>query len=297
MIRLAVFAMLAASCETVSTDYTPEYNLQAFFVVDEPLHGVQVTRTASITTPYSLQQQYIRDADVRVSVTTAGTIREYKLTYQQKNDSHHEFGYGMEDTSVVVLPDATYRVTVRLAGGAILSGSTHTPHRIRWIQAPKPVLQYPQDSVALPGSDSLDIAWTEATGVADYLLGYKCVDTAEYGRYLAPATNEKNRRTYVSPTFLTSSVSSTETLRWDRPIPQAASTLQWSSFHWFGLHEVAIYAPDPNWMNWYRMLTYSGALGGGTSYNPLLGSVQGGVGVVASASVARQRVMVLKYRP
>jgi hypothetical protein len=292
----AMLICAAVGCETVSTEYLEEYTLQALLVVDEPLRGVQVTQTANVSVPYSLQAQFVRNADVRVSVATSDTTREYSLTFQSQNDSQSVIGYGTA-SNVLVLPEATYQVTVRLANGKVLSGSTRTPSRIAWTQAPKPVLQYPQDSVGIPGGDSLDIAWTEAQGVVDYLLAYKCLDTAEYGRYLNPATNEKNRRIYVPPTFLTSSVPPTETLRWDRPIPQAASTLQWSSFRWFGAHEISIYAPDPNWMNWYRMLTYSGALGGGTSYSPLLGNVRGGLGVVGSASVARQRVLLLKYRP
>jgi len=65
----------------------------------------------------------------------------------------------------------------------------------------------------------------------------------------------------------------------------------WSAFKWFGLHEVAVMAADWNLVRWYLQNV------GVNAVNPLLGSVEGGIGVVGSAYAIRDTFFLLKNQP
>jgi hypothetical protein len=67
----------------------------------------------------------------------------------------------------------------------------------------------------------------------------------------------------------------------------------WPAFKWFGPQEVTIYAPEGSFVKWFKLTHF----GGNGQYDPLLGNVSGGLGVFTSASLASQKVLLLKNQP
>lgn len=280
---------ITACGDPVIQDYKEDIAVQALLLVGEPIKGIMVSRTANIQDTFKLSAQAIKDADVRLNVGT----KEYRLTFA--DDTSSGGTYLWNDTTVKVLPDTVYSLTIRLANGQLIKATTRTPRQIRWLSGkePKPIIQYPKDTLnPPPAPDSMRIAWEPVPGVNDnYLIGILCLDTVGYGKYLEPRDTSKNRR--IFSLFANSLPRYPDVLRLGYVSATNVPTV-WSAFKWFGLNEVQIYAPDANWFNWYRQTYFQGQ---SPRYNSLLGSVEGAYGVFGSASIARQRIFVLKNAP
>ncbi len=278
------------SCgDPVIQDYIEDYAVQGLLTVGEPLQGIIVSKTLNIVDTLKLANQVLRDADVRVRLGN----REWKLAFMP--DTANGGSYGVVDASVRVLPDTVYSLYVKLANGREMTGQTRTPKQIRWLtgKEPKPLLQYPKDTATLPAApDSLSIAWEAVPGINDYIFGILCLDTANYGKYLTPPdTAQKNRRVYS--TFADRFPRYPEVIRYGF-ITSTKIPVVWVGFKWFGPHEIIIYAPDANWLNWFRQTNQQGQ---SPRYDKLLGSIKGGYGVFGSISATRQRMFLLKNQP
>jgi hypothetical protein len=282
-LALVALAGLVGCEDSAPTDYLPQTVVEAFLIVGEPVHDIRVTRSQSVTDTFRYRNSAVADASVKL---IAGD-RTLQLVYRA-NEGVGE--YYLPDTTVRIEPDTRYRVVVTMADGSVVSGETRTPAQISWIEPPDSLLYYPKDTIGLPAPDSLGLSWTAAPSISEYIISVRCLDTLGYGRYLDPPTSETNRR--IERFFEQGAPFYDDVTRIG--FLQGTSTpISWFAFKWFGPQEVTVFASDPAFVNWYKMTHFQDP----ATYQPLLGNVDGGLGVVASASVARQRVFLFKNQP
>jgi len=279
-------AILLTSCEDAPpTGYVPEYAVESYLIVDKPITGVVISRSLAITDTFKMENSVVKDAVVEISSPSETFILQYRAKPKGGGE------YFNPDTTKLIQPSTLYTLKVTTKDGKIVTGSTTTPERINWLpgKGPKPVYQYPLDTLKLPSPDSLRFYWTPAAGVSEYLISLECLDTLEYGKYLTPPTNEKNRRMKRffdqedSPQYL-------ETTQYGF-LQATYAPFVWNAFRWYGRTQLTAIAPDYNFVKWFKSRWT------GNQYDPNLGSVKGGVGVFASASIATQEVFVLKNQP
>jgi len=79
----------------------------------------------------------VSDADVRL---ISGTDT-FQLQFSP------EYGYFYPDPARRIQSQQEYRLEVRFPDGKFATGTTVTPDSIAWIQPPKPMLQYPKDTM------------------------------------------------------------------------------------------------------------------------------------------------------
>ncbi|MCS6809205.1 MAG: DUF4249 family protein [Bacteroidota bacterium] len=264
-------------------DYIEDYAVQGLLIVGEPIHDIRVMRSLRIDSAFSLDKAAVRNADVRI---TEGS-RSIRLQFDTTTFTYY--------SSERVKPSTTYTFEARFlkldrTTQVTLRGRTTTPAQVQWLRPPKDTLWYPKDTIRLPSPDSLLIAWTPVQGVTDYIFSTECLDTLEYGKYLRPPTPEKNRRI---ERFFEKNLP-----RYNEPVRSGlraatASPVIWTAFKWYGIHELRVYAPDIHWLNWFRQTN----LGQNPRFNYRLGSIEGGLGVFGSASVARHRTFLYKNQP
>lgn len=276
-------ALLFFGCEDMPpTTYVPQYVLEGYLIVDDPINNISVTLTQPTTESFNYAGSAIKDA--QVDLITGD--RKLHLVYRPDSSVGT---YWYPDSSVVVQPNTRYRIEVRTTDGALITGETVTPGRITWTQEPKDTIYYPPSDTVRP-PDSLSLAWTAVPGNEEYLVSIRVLDTVGYGKYLTPPTQEKNVR--IDRPFEDQAPDYRDVTRWGY-LQGTRTPITWAAFKWYGLHEVSLYAPDQNFLDWFKLTQF----GQNVQYDSRLGSVQGGVGVFASASVARKRVFVIKKRP
>jgi hypothetical protein len=283
---VAMIAVLVAigGCEDAApTEYLPQTVLEAFLIVGEPIHDIRVTRSQSLSDTFRYRNSAITDADVKL-IADGETIQ---LQYRANEDVGE---YVFPDTTRRIQPNTNYQIVVTLPDGGVVTGSTRTPTQIEWIEPPDSLLYYPLDTNDLHPHDSLGLSWTGAPSVSEYIISVRALDTLGYGRYLSPPTDEPNRR--IERFFEEGAPF------YDEPVRigflQGTSTpISWFAFKWFGPQEVTVFASDAAFVNWYKLTHFQDP----PTYQPLLGNVEGGIGVVASASVARRQVFLFKNQP
>ncbi len=173
----------------------------------------------------------------------------------------------------------------------MLTGETLTPDTISWLRQPSDTVQFPFDTVRFPASpDSLRIQWTPVDAAGQYMLTLRILDTLDYGKYLTPANEQTNRRT--PRLFGRGPRGAGDLIRWSLA-PGTDIVTPWTSFRWYGPHELTVFAPDYNFFNWFRLVRLQQQ----RQYNELLGSINGGLGYFGSASILRKHVFVLKNQP
>ncbi|MBK8911196.1 MAG: DUF4249 family protein [Chlorobi bacterium] len=283
---LGLLPLLVAACQDPApTDYIPQNVVTAYLIVDQPIRGIVVARSQAVADSFKYSNSVIRDADVRI-IEGANT---YRLQY--RTDGNNIGEYYLPDTTILVQPEKSYRMEIALSDGGRITGQTVTPARVAWVKPPRALLQYPADTANLPSPDSLSFEWTAVPKTREYIISVSCVDSLEYGRYLAPATGEKNRRT-SSVINQNARRRYNETTRWAF-VQTSKLPLVWFAYKWYGLHDLTVYAPDPNMVEWFKQTRF-----GPNEFNALLSTVEGdGIGVFGSASVVGQRQFLLKNQP
>ena len=278
-----MIAVSGVGCEDLPPNsYLPEPFVEAYLIVDEPIEGLRIHISQSVTDTFRSESGVVDNATVEI---TSGD-RVYPLVYRVV-DGRGE--YHLPDTTVLVEPTTRYDLKIRLDDGTLITGTTTTPARIQWIRAPDSVLRYPKDTINLP-KDSVRISWTPAPGLSEYIIGVTCLDTLDYGRYLEPPVEERNRR--IERFFEQGAPRYNDAGRIG--FTQGTEVpVTWFAFKWFGRHDIAAYAPDRNMNNWFKLTHFSQ----NPQYNPLYGSVNGGIGVFGSASVARREIFLYKNQP
>ncbi|KXK57617.1 MAG: hypothetical protein UZ07_CHB004000429 [Chlorobi bacterium OLB7] len=236
---LGLLPLLVAACQDPApTDYIPQNVVTAYLIVDQPIRGIVVARSQAVADSFKYSNSVIRDADVRI-IEGANT---YRLQY--RTDGNNIGEYYLPDTTILVQPEKSYRMEIALSDGGRITGQTVTPARVAWVKPPRALLQYPADTANLPSPDSLSFEWTAVPKTREYIISVSCVDSLEYGRYLAPATGEKNRRT-SSVINQNARRRYNETTRWAF-VQTSKLPLVWFAYKWYGLHDLTVYAPDPN---------------------------------------------------
>lgn len=288
-LSMLAVALVAASslggCEDAApTEYMPQPVVEAFLIVGEPIRDIRVTLSQSVTDTFRYRNSAVANADVKL----ISGDRTLQLQYRE-NDRVGEYHY--PDTTVLVEPSTRYKLVVTMPDGAVASGETTTPIQIAWINAPKTPMRYPLDTAALPRpADSLALSWTPAPSVVEYIISVRCVDTLGYGIYLDTPTSEKNRRIQR---FWEENAPFYDDVARLGFLQEPRTPVSWFAFKWFGRQEVTVFASDAAFVNWYKMTHFQNP----PSFEPLLGNVTGGIGVVASASVARKEILLLKNQP
>ncbi len=289
---LLVGTLLAAglsACEdSVPSDYLPQNGVEAILIVGEPIQEIKLVSSQDVRDTFSLSAAFIRDADVKI-LTGGDTLQ---LQYRETGKGP-EYWYPGSDTLYKVQPNTTYDLRIRLADGGLITATTRTPGQISYIRVIPDTLQYPKDTTNLTVDESLRLSWTPIPGITEYILRVSALDTLEYGKYLTPPTAEKNRR--IERFWEKDAPKYNDITRWAY-IPATNIPGSWNAFKWFGVQEVSIFAPDPNFAEWFKQIRFGGA---SPTYNRLLGSVQGelAVGVFASASIVSDTTFVIKNQP
>lgn len=280
ILNIALFLFILSvltSCEDpVPFDYVEEKFVEAILIVGEPIQNIVVMRTQPLTKEYNYDSSMVKDAVVMINDGVNSLELEYK-----------DGSYYYPDTSYRVQPQTKYKLTINFSDNKVLSGETTTPKTFNWIIPPKKQLYFPsgRDSITLPRVDSLDFEWELLT--IFYMISVKCLDTLNYGIFLQPTTQELNRR--ISKRF-SNDLRYRELTIWTF-IPSNKTPVLWNYFKWYGLHEVAIWNPDKNFLNWGLQYFVD------SSYDPRLSSVKGGIGVFGSASVIRDTTFLIKNQP
>lgn len=283
---LITFAALLfiSGCEDLPPDkYIPETYVEAYLIVDEPIENIIVMTSQPLSSSFTYDESLVSDAEVRI---TDENNTEYILEFRDSN----EVGYYLPDTTVLVQPETEYTLEITLGDGTVITGETTTPARFDWIRPPKDIIQYPKDTLSLPEVDSLEIEWENASGAIWYLLRIRCADTLDYGIYLDNVSNDELNRRIERPWSRRERFYN-DVSRWVGAIPNNKTPLVWTTLKWFGRTEVSVYAPDFNFLQWFIHYQRTGI------YEPILGSVEGGIGVFGSASVIRKESFVLKNQP
>ncbi len=280
---VAFVCMAFAACEDEApTAYTAMRFVEAYLIVDEPIRDVVVGISRPLSEPYDHAQAMVPDAEV---IIESGGER-FVLAWRIRDGIG---SYFLPDSTVLVEPGRKYNLTVRYSDGKTVTAETTTPERIAWTRIPPPLLQYPSDTVNLPSPDSLRISWTPGNTV-EYLVRVRCLDTADYGRYLNPPTSEANGRTNNLSSFETpDSRTFYGTTRWGFVQTTAVPTV-WTAFRWYGRNEVAILAPDAHFLDWFKLTRFSGS----PQHNREYSNIRGGSGVFGSATQLSSEVFLLK---
>lgn len=278
IVLVIIFTVFIISCEDPApTDYIPSYFVEALLIVDEPIKEIRVLESQPLNDSFNYNNSLIKNATIQIS--EGDNI--YNLVFSQADSN----GYNYPDTNYKVKPNTNYKLKVRLENGQEITGETTTPTPFNWVVRPDYYIQYPIDTVNLPSPFS--IQWELVNNVIYYIVSIRCLDTLNYGNYLNPATEEKNRRV-THPWEMQESYY--RELSYWVIVPSSKVPVVWTVFKWYGWHEVSVYAPDYNFLRW-MVQTMSGEI------NPLLSSVQGAYGYFGSASVIRDTSVILKNQP
>ncbi len=279
IIPVTFLTFFISSCEDpLPSDYIPETVVEAVLIVDKPIENIIVMRSQPLNKPFDYNASLIDDAEV--IIRTEG--KEYNLVFRSNNNP----GYYFPDTTEKVKSETTYTLEIKLKDGSLITGKTTTPKKTNWIYTPGTVIYYPKDTLKLAPVDSLRIEYAPVDNNMFYILSVVCRDTLDYGKYLTPATDEKNRR-IIRPWN-----EDNETFFYDLStwyfLPTTKTPIVWTVFKWFGKHTVNIYVPDQNYLNWFLQHVIKG------SYDPLLSSVDGAIGVFGSASQISHDFFLIK---
>lgn len=281
---LLLVAVIGGCEDTPPNAYTAEYIVEGYLVVDEPIGGIRLTLSQSVADTFRAKNGIVSDADVRV---IAGG-RAFLLQYSS-GSSDSVGSYTVADTSLKVEPNTLYTLEIRTKDGKVITAQTATPGRVSWVREPKDTVTIPpkSDPGFLKPPDSLRLSWTDVAGVPEYLISVRALDTLDYGRYLPSPIEKANRR--VDPDLDDQFPRYNDLTRWGF-LAGLSTPIVWSAFKWYGPQEVAIWAADDIMIKWFKMTYWQG----NPQYDPLLGNVRGdGIGVFASASVARKQMFVV----
>jgi len=280
IIFLLGFLLFVNSCEDpVPTDYKEEKYVEAFLLVGEPVKNIIVMKTQPVTVAFNYDSSLVHDAFVKI----IDDEKEMILEFRDGKDA----GYYFPDTTYLIKPETDYKLEIICCDNTVLTGETTTPAAFNWINPPKKQIQYPKDTLDLPFVDSLVFEWEGSRDIFFYMISVRCIDTLEYGKYLDPATEESNRR--IGKPF-SNDLRYRELSTWTF-MPNTKTPVVWNIFKWFGMHEVSIYAPDSNFLNWALQYFIS------SNYDSRHNSINGGIGVFGSASVVRDTSFIIKNQP
>lgn len=283
IILISLLAMFVISCEDSAVrEYKPEVVVEAYLIVDKPISEIRLLMAQPLFQKYDEDKYLIKNASVVISGD--GQVFPLEFNYERKD------GYYYPDTTYLVKENTQYKIEIKLENGQNITGSTHTPEKIEWVRKSPKFLQFPKDTIKQTSTDTIN--WKKVPNVLYYGINIMCLDTLNYGKYLIPATNEMNRRTFV--------LYNRNDERRDRKrlemsfsalMPINHSNVVWNGFRWFGKQLVSIYALDINMVQW-GVFSFNFPM-----YDNRLSSLKGGKGCFGSASMISDTVFLLKNQP
>lgn len=287
LLSILFCAVLLQSCEDpVADEYTPVNVVTGCLIVGDTIKGITVLKSQPITTKYDSTKSWIQDAQVTVTVN-GNTI---PLAFRVVNNNGEFF----DPTGTLVQTKTTYKLSVKLKDGTTMTGETTTPDTLAWVLPPKPIMHFPSgaDSIKLPSVDSLKLRWrSNDVGRYEYWISIKTLDTLEYGKYLTPATDEKNRRWGKNPYQFDQYQG--ETMQWGYLVFTEVPVV-WAAFKWYGKQELKVWSMDKNMNEWSKLMQFSGSP---KTYDNNQGSIKGGYGYFGSAYVIRGEAFIIKNQP
>lgn len=287
LVGILFLIVLIFSCEDAPpTDYIPQYYLEAFLIVDEPIDGIKLMKTQPLQQKFDYSKAFVKNADVRIKFNG----NEVKLSLRDTGNPEN-WAYFFPDTNLKVQPNTTYYLEIQTYDGVLITGSTTTPERFEWVSAPPDTIYYPKDTINFSDRQPIPIRWSSVKGIFYYIVSAKCLDTLEYGKYLNQNSEEKNRRVYNPfDDRRQRSRYYYDVTSWDA-IPNTEYPLYWLLFKWFGKHKIIVYSPDFNFLRWILQQFRASQI------NPLLTSVDGAIGVFGSASKIEKEIFLVKNQP
>ncbi len=284
-IVLTTVAVLQSCGDAVPTDYIEETYVEAYLFVNEPVRAIKIMRTLPVQDSFDINKSIVKDAEVAIF---EGTQR-IDLHYVESANAD-EAGYAAIDPNYIVKPLTLYKIEVKLKNGNLITGQTLTPGTSKAIKVPPSFVNFPDDTVTYPADPTLESSWEAVPGLSYYATYLKCLDTAEYGKYLPEPTAEKNRS--MSFPWMQNKQQREETTSWAFVLTNKAP-LVWNMFKWYGLHEAVVYVPDYNFLRWYFQVTMQRTI------DPILSSVVGknAIGVFGSAYAIRDTFFLVKNKP
>lgn len=278
-----LFLFFASCDQDPDFEYIRENILEAYLIVGEPIKEVRLSKTLPLNEEYTFEKAALKNANITI------------------NDGENSFNLFFNNTTLkyeyndnyLVKPDTKYTINITMENGDIITDTTFTPEQIIWTkQLEDKVLYFPKDS--LNPEISNKIAWEFPGFLTSLNLTVKCLDTTNYGAYfntfdLGQSTNELNRR--IERPWRDNNDFKDPIEYIIVPGATDSTTVVWTTFKFYGLHELAVYAPDFNWSFW-GIQYYRG------QYFEPLSSVSGdGLGVFGSASVLRDTFFLVKNQP
>jgi hypothetical protein len=292
-LSLLLCAVLLNSCgdAVITDDYIAQNIISSLLIVNDTVKGVKVFRSQPLNKPYDVAGSMIKDAVVTL-IEQPSNVR-IPLTYRTTDTLGNGEYYSAQ--GVIVKRNTKYDLEVKFADGTSANGTTTTPDSIYWKRTPASISQFPIDSLRQPSTDTL--FWeTNSTSQFEYLLSITTLDTLEYGKYLTPPTQEKNRRTsslinrFADP----GTNDYFEQTNWAFLVNNNAPYV-WAVFKWFGKHKIVLYSPDQNMSKWFKLNQFQG---NEKNYDPNQGSIKGNaIGVCGSAFTISADVFILKNQP
>lgn len=291
IIFIIITIVLLSSCQDpIPTDYIPQNYLEAALLVDQPIDNIILMRSQPINEVFNYEKSLIRDAEVIIR----GDNREFKLQIDSKGERGY---YSVED--YLIKANTIYTIEVLMKDGSRITGTTLTPDKVEWVRDLPENIQYPKDTIRKISNDTL--IWegipTPIEEGAIKSNGYwgvsvKCLDSLEYGLYLDSVSNsEKNRRLYNAFSNPDNQWRYKELAQWGI-IPNKKTPVVWNFFKWYGLHEIAIYNMDNNYIKWFFQRVVQ------SEFDPNLSTVKGdGIGVFGSLNGIRDTFFLVKNQP
>lgn len=275
IIYLLLIIFLFSCVEDNENQFKEEYLLEAFIIVGDPITNIKFMRTIPILDTFSLERVIIQDADIII-------FNEIGDTLALELNEDITKAYQAIDKSYLVKENVKYNLRVIYKNDTMIANTT-TPKVFNWIEKAPDVIQYPKDSINL--DVQIQVKWENPGSFNFYHIVTKCLDTLEYGKYLEPISDEKNRRINIWSEFDARYRNTTN----HGLVPTNEGSIIWTTFKWYGLQEVTIYNPDYNWFRWLGQYFQS-------EYNDILSSVDGKNvrGVFGSASAIRDTSFLLK---
>lgn len=282
-IFLITFFFISGCEDPIPTDlYVEQVLVEALLLVDKPIEGVLISRSSPIADTFNYEKNFIKDAKVLIfSDKDTFNLKYRKGAYASE--------YYYPDTTRTVKSSTRYNLRVELKDGRVFTSAMTTPLPFKWTKTLPEQLQFPKDTNNLQKPDfSIITSWQAPPNQNDFVLRLRCLDTLEYGKYLTPPTNEKNRRVFR---FFenTGSARYRNNTQYIFLGNATATPVAWLAFKWYGKQDVSVLAPESNYVRWFKQRF------GGNTFNPLLTNIEGGaIGAFGAASVVSQEVFVIK---
>ena len=274
------------SCEDpVPKDYEKNTIVEALLIVNEPIRSIRITQTLPLYEPYSYDDALVKNAKVFIAEDGQN---EFELKFKY-SENIAKLGY-FYDANYLVKKNTKYNLRIILPDNQIVTGTTTTPDAFEWDERPNYYTQYPKDTINLPPNGEI-ISWTKPTNATFYILTVTCLDTLNYGKYLATPTKELNSKIYK---FWLDGSSEERMQRFYRELtvstlmPNNRTPVVWDVFKWYGLHTVKVFHPDENYRMWYFQILMSG------NFNKRFSSVKGCLGFFGSTYMIQDTFFLLK---